>query len=61
MSTQSGFSNDLIDLGDPTVTSNERYEGNVDLIGYEDDAPFEDVDHNDNEGDTNSWNIRTAS
>lgn len=55
MSIQSNFSHfgsdDLIDLVDPTIPSNENYEGNVDLIGYEDDAPFEDVDNNDNEGD----------
>ena len=55
MSIQSNFSHfgsdDLIDLVDPTIPSNDNYEGNVDLIGYEDDAPFEDVDNNDNEGD----------
>jgi hypothetical protein len=55
MSIQSNFSHfgshDLIDLVDPTIPSNENYEGNVDLIGYGDDAPFEDVDNNDNEGD----------
>lgn len=64
MSIQSGFSHfgsdDLIDLGDPTIGSTEHYGGSADLLGYEDDAPFEDVDNNDNEGDRAVRNIRTV-
>ena len=55
MSIQSGFSqfgsDDMIDLGDPTVTSNDHYDGHVDLINYEDEAAFEEINDNDNEGE----------